>query len=151
MPKSILSPDFRVLEDGQEVTLLDASAWRERAEVEIAGATCRLYREGLTSGAFVIEYDGVRLASATKPSAFRSAFDVDVRGRRFTLRKLSMWKRGFGLYEGGVPVGTIEPAKWYSKRSIVNLPTTLPLPARVFIFWLVTIVWRRDAAAAAGS
>jgi len=151
VPKSLFSPDFRMLEDGREVTVLDASAWRERAEIEIAGAACRLYRRGHMSGAFVIEYQEVVLASATKPSAFRSAFDVDVRGRRFTLRKPSMWKRGFGLYEGGVPVGTIEPQKGYSKRSTLDLPTTLPLPARVFIFWLVTIIWRRDDAAAAGS
>ena len=149
VPKGAFSPDFRILQDGREIALLDASAWRERAEVEIAGAPCRLYRRGML-GAFVIEWEGNVLATAEKPSAFRSAFDVEVRGRRLQLRRPSMWRRDFALYEGGVEIGRIAPQKWWSKRSTLRLPETLPLPARVFLFWLVSIMWRRDEAAAAG-
>ena len=58
-----------------------------------------------------------------------------------------MWRREFGLFEGGVPVGRIAPAGWFGRRAVIDLPADIPLPAQLFLLWLVLVLWRRAAAA----
>ena len=65
---------------GQSIARLDVSWWKEAGEISIAGQPYRLYRESLL-GAFVLELQGAAVARATKPSVFRSLFDLELAGR----------------------------------------------------------------------
>ena len=69
--KRIFSNDYVVRGNDGAVADLDISTWRERAQFVLDGATSRLYRDGIV-GPFVIERDGVVMARAHKPSAFRN-------------------------------------------------------------------------------
>ncbi|MBM3470135.1 MAG: hypothetical protein FJX73_05000 [Armatimonadetes bacterium] len=95
-------------------------------------------------GDFVLESGGAVLARAEKPSAFRRSFVIEHEGRRYTLRSRSAFLRAFVLLDGSAEVGSITPEGMLTRRADVTLPLDLPLPVRVFIIWLVLILWRRD-------
>jgi hypothetical protein len=148
VPKSAFSNDYVLQSPDGALAELDVSAWTERAEFELEGAPYRLYREGML-GDFVLERAGTVIARATKPSAFRALFRLQVSGHDLTLRKLSAWRRDFGVFDGEQRVGRIAPVKWYSRRASIEVPEHWNLALEVFLFWLVLVMWRREKAAAA--
>lgn len=144
VPKGVFSSGFLLQQDDRLIADLDGSSWREKADVQIDGETFRLYREGMMSGAFVLEWDGKTLARAIKPSVFSARFELVIGRRAFTLRKESMWSRRFGLFEGGQRVGGVAPAGMFTRRALIELPADWPSSVQAFIFWLVLLIWRRD-------
>jgi hypothetical protein len=150
-PTGLFTWDYTVYEDDTPIAFIDMSWWRERGEVQIAGVTFQVYRESLLAGRFVLQSGDQVLARAEKPSAFFRAFTVEADGRRMELRALSWWTRSFGLFEGGRQVGSIRPKGWLTRKAVINLPSDLFLPVRVFLFWLVLILWRRAAQSSHGA
>jgi hypothetical protein len=150
VPKSTFSQDFILSSPNGGLAELDVSGWRERAEFELDGVPYRLYRESAL-GDFVLERAGAVIARATKPSAFRSTFQLQVSGHDLTLRKTSAWRRDFGVFDGEEMVGRIAPVKWYGRRAYVELPGDWNLALQLFLFWLVLLMWRRQNAAAAST
>jgi hypothetical protein len=149
VPKGWFSSGYEVLENNAVVAVIDPSWTREAAELNIQGATYRAYREGLMSGAFLLESGSALLARAVKPSAFFRSFEVEHAGKQYTLEAESAAYRKFVLTEAGTEVGSIYPETWVTRKAIVDLPETISLPGRVFMFWLVMILWRRASEAAA--
>jgi hypothetical protein len=111
----------------------------------VQGAKYKVYREGLLSGAFILESAGSVVARAEKPSAFRRLFTIDHAGRQYTLRAAGIFGRVFAFLEGPREIGAIFPEGIFTRRVKVDLPERLPLPVRVFIIWLAIILWRRQA------
>ena len=146
VPKGIFSSGFQLQKDGRLIADLNASSWREKADVEIDGEAFRLYREGMMSGAFILEWNGKTLARAIKPSAFSERFEMEVGKRSFTLRKESMWSRRFGLFEGEQQVGRVAPAGTFTRRVLVELPEDWPSSVQAFVFWLALVMWNREKA-----
>ena len=147
IPKNILSTRFRFQQENQLLGELDNSIWRENAQVELKDGTYVLYREGRFSGYFLIEHNGRLVARASKPSALKNTFEVEVAGRLLVLRQLSIWKRRFGLFVGDKQIGSVYPRRVLSRHAHIDVPGDLPLPIRVFLFWLVLVVWKRQEAA----
>jgi hypothetical protein len=55
-----------------------------------------------------------------------------------------------------VQVGRISPVSWFGWQAAIDLPSDIPPPAQLVLFWLVLVLWRRadrsaSAAGAAGS
>jgi hypothetical protein len=149
VPKNWFSPGYRVLEDNNTVAIVDLSRLREAGVLTIQGSTYRVYREGLMSGAFILESGGSILARAVKPSALYRSFQVDHDGRQYTLEAESAGFRKFVLYESGVRIGSIYPVHALTRRSVIDFPEAIPLPGRIFMFWLVMILWKRASDSAA--
>jgi hypothetical protein len=149
IPKNFFSTRFQFQQDNQLLGKIDNSIWREEARVELKDGTYLLSREGRFSGYFLIEHNGRLVARASKPSALRNTFEVEVAGRLLVLRQLSIWKRRFGLFNGDKQIGSIYPLRVLSRHAHIDVPGDLPLPIRVFLFWLVFIVWKRQSQAAA--
>src|SRR5688500_16759562 len=95
VPKRWYSCDFSVMDGGRTIAVLDLSSWRERGEIMIGESTHRVFRERAMSGDFIIQRGDRALAKATKPSAFRHTLVVHYNGKDYTLRKPSIWRRGF--------------------------------------------------------
>ena len=148
VPKGFFRQDFILHSDDGGLVELDVSSWRERAEFELDGIPFKLYREGMR-GDFVLERAGTVIARATKTSAFFKIFKLDINGHALTLRKISAWRRGFGVYENDQLVGSIMPVTWFSQRSIVEMPADWNLALQLFLFWIVLLMWKRAAKAAA--
>ena len=148
-PRGLFTWGFTVRQGGNTIAEIDPSWLGERAEIRAGGQTYAAYRESLLAGTFVLQSGERALARAQKASAFLRAFDIDLAGRPLELKATSFWTREFVLFEGGVPVGRIAPAGWFGRRAVIDPPPDVPLPAQLFLLWLVLVLWRRAAAAAA--
>jgi hypothetical protein len=52
------------------------------------------------------------------------------------------------LFDGDKQIGSVYPAGHFTRRSMIDLPGDWPLATRIFVFWLVFVMWRRQQAAA---
>jgi hypothetical protein len=144
IPKRWYSPDLSVMEESRPLAAIDASWWREKAVLTIEGRRYRVFREGLMSGAFVLESAGTVLARAEKPSAFRRTLLIHHDGREYTLRATSVLRRHSVLWSGSKQIGSLTPNSIFTRSAAVDLPVEWPAPVRVFIVWLAAIVWMRE-------
>jgi len=147
-PTRWYSWDFDVVEGERHIANLDLSAWAEKGVLTIDGVAHRVYREGVGSGDFLLERDGIVLARATKPSAFWNAFEVRHDGRTYELVKESVWRRRYVVRSGNAAIGSVGPRRTFGREAFATLPESWPLPLKVFVIWLVVILWKRAAAAA---
>lgn len=148
IPTDLLSSNFRLHEERQLIGEVETSIWRERARLELEEGTYHLFRERAFGGDFLLERNGSVVARATKPSALRSKFEVEVGDRQLELRRLSLLNRRFGVFQDGKQVGSIYPLGIFTRRSNIDLPSDLPISTRVFLFWLVFLMWKREQSAA---
>jgi hypothetical protein len=156
IPKAWYSWDFDVMDRDRQLAHMDLSSWSEKGIVTVEGVEHRVYREGVMSGDFVLERGGTVLARASKPSAFFNTFVLAYQGRQYTLEKKSAWGRAFVLRsrlgEAGsvreTQIGSVVPAGAWTRKASADLPDDWPLPLRVFVIWLATVMWRREADAA---
>lgn len=147
VPQSTFSNRYNLVQPHGTVAELQVSGWKEKSEFATVEGQFRLYREGFLSGDFVLEWQGQILCRATKPSAFRAWFEVQIGGRAFTVLR-----EGFGsafvVREGARDVGSVRRAGLFTRRARIDLPDYLPIPAQVFVFWLVLVIWARDSKSA---
>lgn len=122
VPRGLFSGDFSLHENGLLLTELDVSSWRGKAEFEIGGTWYRLYREGLVTGAFLLESDEGILAHAAKPSFWRDRFEVELAGRSCALQRPSIFGRRFGLFESDRQIGEIHLASPFTRRTWIDFP-----------------------------
>jgi hypothetical protein len=149
VPTHWFSWNFTVTQGSEVLANIDTSWWREKGVLTIEGKCYRVYREGLASGDFVLESPELIVARARKPSAFRRAFIVEHGGRQYALRANWPFRRAFRLLDGETEIGSISPEGFLTRRAAVVMPQDMPLPVQVFVVWLVIILWKRDANAAA--
>ena len=152
IPEGWFSYDFTVFDrGGTPVARGDLSNWRETAKLEVGGERYEAHRKGRRSKEFVLEKeDGQVVAMAEKPSAWKSPFVVEHGGNRYELDKESGWKSTFILRSDGVgQVGSVRSEGVFKRGWIAELPEELPLEAKVFIVWLVVLLWKQAASAAA--
>jgi hypothetical protein len=140
---------YGISRDGAPVAEIDCSGMWERATITVGGAGYAAAREGKMSGAFYLEANGVRLASAEKPSAMHRLFTVQVGGRTLTLQAASAFGRAFVLTEHEAQIGSIAPLGWFTRKCKAELPDDLALEIQAFLIWLVIVLWRRQQQAAA--
>ena len=142
--KSFFRPrTYSIAHEGAPVgEIAFAKRW-ERATITIGGTSYTAAREGKISGAFYLEANGKRLASADKPSARTPLFTVRVGGRTLTLKKASFFARAYILTEGNVQIGSIAPIGWFGGKSKAELPDDLALEFQAFLIWLVIVMQRR--------
>lgn len=139
--------DFKVFEDDRPVAVFDRSWFREEGTLILEEAAYRVYRMGMASGAFILERDDHLVAEANKPHFWRRRFEITFGDRQFRLRPRSLG-RTFDLYEGAARVGEVRPRHPFTRKAAATLPADLPLAVRVFILWLVVLLWKRAADAA---
>lgn len=145
IPKHWFSWDFRVMDGTRQVADMDLSFWRRKELLSIEGTPYKVFREGLVSGAYILETGGAVAARAEKPNALRRSFLIEHEGRQLTLQARSVVGRAFALYDGQNEIGSVTPDWFFTRRATALLPEALPLPLRIFILWLVIILWRREA------
>ena len=143
-PNSLFSWDFTVYDDGVPVAEIDLAWIREVGDVVIDDVPCQMYRDGLL-GDFVLEAGGFPLVRAVKFSVFLRTFEITYDEAAYTLKAQSSFVRTFELLQDDQRIGVIEPDHMFTRKMTVDLPETLPLAVRVFIVWLVIVMWKRAA------
>jgi hypothetical protein len=134
---------FQFREDGHVVGDMERSLWRESAELDLDDGRYSFYRDQIIGGDYVISRHGQIIARATKPKWWRSNLDVELFKRSVKLRRPFLLLRRFGVFEHGRQVGTITPA-WLTGRSTIDLPSDWTVLDRIFLFWLCSLMWKRQ-------
>jgi hypothetical protein len=148
-PRGWFSWNFVVSDGEDQIADIRLAMLREAGELVVQNKSYRVNREGIMSGAFVLQQDDVELARAEKPSAFHRSFEIGHGGRRYTLGAESAFRRKFVLKENGHSAGSVYPVNAFTRKCAVDLPSDIPLPVRVFMVWLVIILWKRESDSAA--
>ncbi len=144
VPTSFLSWDFNLFEGGVCVAHVDLAWFRENGTLRVNGEEFEIGREGLMSGSFFLRKGGRTIASAKKESAFLRRFAVRAAQKTYTLKAVSPVHRRFVLVQGTRVVGEVRPDHLFSRKATVDLPAELPLETRIFMTWLVVLLWRRQ-------
>jgi hypothetical protein len=144
-PRSIFSPrNYCIVQNDR---LLGDIDWRKtwgpwaHATITIGDASYTASSESLIVGAFYLEANGKRLASAEKPSAFRRLFTVKAGGKTYMLKAASAFSGAFLLTESEEEIGSIVPPHGFFSLAITaDLPDDLALEVKAFLVWLVIII-----------
>ena len=143
-PSSWWSETYSIVEQGRALTEVNIRWSREAGAFKIDRSEYELGREGWVSGDFYLKHRGQQKATATKTSAWTRSFVVRHGGERFELEAPSAFCRTFHLKKAGRVVGTIKPLSWWTRKAVADLPMELPVETRVFITWLVLVMWKRS-------
>jgi len=148
-PTGWWSSTFVVLDDGVPVTKLKLKLWREGGGFELDGMRYTLRREGVAGDFLVEDEQGMVLARADKPSAFRNRFVLTHPGGILRLEPTSWTGRAYRVLGADtLQVGELRRRSMWRQVVEADLPADLPRPVRVFILLLVLLLIRRDDAAA---
>jgi hypothetical protein len=154
VPDGWFSYDFTVFDRrGMPVSRAELANWRETAKLEVGATRYKAHHKGWGSKQFVLEKeDGRVVAVAEKPSAWRDRFVFEHGGNRYEVEKESVWGSAFVIRrEGVVRIGSVRGKGIFKREWIVELPEELLLEVRVFIVWLVVLLWKRAASGAAAT
>lgn len=151
VPKHWYSWNFRVVDDASEVGEVTRSWWRERGSVRIRGETYSVRREGLWSGDFLLERGGSVIARAEKTSPLRRRYRITDEDRLLTLEAASAFGRSFLILHGTRAVGSVRPARAFSRKAVVEMEAPVSPPVQLFVAFVVLGQWKRAADAAAAS
>ena len=148
VPDGCFSCNFTIFDDHNAIAKIDLAWVREAGELYLEGSNYRVCREGLLSGSFIIEKEGLVLARAEKPSALIRSFKVEYNNKSYILEAASALQRKFVLREGGQTIGSVRPENTFTKKAIIDLPADIAMPVRIFMVWLTLILWKRETDAA---
>ncbi len=139
-----------VLRDGSVVATLRTSNWREAGTATIGGQEWVLAksRSSLTARWAIEPEEAVRLR-ATRTSAWKDTWVVNLEGTHVEVRTASRWKGTHRYLVGGRTVAESGTVGRWSPRPTLTAVSAVPLHHQVFLLWLELIWGRRRAAAAA--
>jgi hypothetical protein len=141
--RRLFSWNFEFRDDGRIVGQMQAGLSRERADLDLDDGTYSLYRDQVIGGDYIMDRGGRTFARASKPLWWRSNLDVTLRERSVALRRPFFLSRRFGVFERDRQVGSISPGVFMGGARI-ELPKAWPLADRIFLFWLCSLMWRRQ-------
>jgi hypothetical protein len=147
----MFSNDFVITKDDSEIGLLDLKAMREAATLHLGDEVFELGREGMMSGAFFLARGEQVIVKAEKPSALKSELEIQLGDETILLTKPSIWKTGYEVRLGEAVIGRIDRGGVMSRNVTIEVPADWPLPLQLFVYWLVQLMWNRDAAATAAT
>lgn len=143
-PTKWYSETYEISEDGRDLTEVNIRWSREAGSFRLGRDRFEVGRDGWMSGDYYLEHGGNRIASATKPSAWNRRFVLRHKGKQYELEAASAFTRTFHLKKGGRTVGTVEPVSWWTRQANADLPAELPAEVRIFVAWLVLVMWKRS-------
>lgn len=146
VPQNLFSWSFDIMRDDMTVAqILHTLALKERATLNLSGATYQAYREHFMGGDYLLEEDGQPIARAKKQGLFVNSFEIEYPGGAAILKKETAFGRSFLLIESERETGFIRPMGPFTRKADVSLPDEMPLPVQIFILWLVLITWKRES------
>ena len=146
IPESFFSWRFRIEAERETLTNLNVTLW-ERCAFALDEDDYVMRSVGGLRGRFQLRR-GDEILAAAKVSTMRRRFLVDHAGVEYELRARGVMQRTFLLRRGEVVIGNVTPSSPFGRRAVAELPAVLPLPVRLFISWLVIVMWKREVVVA---
>jgi len=147
VPKGICSWDFRVEGEAGRIGSTGLRSRKEQGSVELGGTTHEIVKHGMMSGRWSLtDGDGRERIAARKPSVFSHRVLLMHAETTYTLQKRGWMSRSFELLgEGEEPLLRIEPDHAFTRRATLRAEELVPMEMLLFAFWLVTLMWQREA------
>jgi len=145
--RRFFSKGYIAEENGVVVAELSQSAWRARGEMMIDGKSFVIKKQGALKETFTLWDGDLPLVEVRQIGAFRSTFEFNSGGGSYRMRRKAWYSSSYLVERNSMVVGSVRPRGLFASGVIVELPTQLPLAARVFIGWIALV--RQEAAAAA--
>jgi hypothetical protein len=143
LPKNWFSSDYRVLRGGTQISEFTFHSMPEGSIFTLAAKTYLARKEKWSSPNFFLYMGQTQLARAEKPSAFSQTFTMEHDGNQYVLKRSG--SNRFALRQQEKEVGWVAKQRWFSRKASAQLAIEMPLPVCVFVLWLVTLMWKRDA------
>lgn len=142
-PKSWLSWDFTITFNDKEIAELDLVSFSKEGSFAVNHYKYKVSREGVFSGDFLLESYNNIVAKANKPSAFRRRFFIKALDQEFELCPKSIFGKSYVIKKNGKTIGSIKTSGFFSYKALIDISIDMPVHIKIFIFWLVLIMWRR--------
>lgn len=154
VPRAFCSQDYRAKGLPEGPVEVRFNALTEQGEIRVGEHTFRVRKHGPASGHWTLEHEGTVLAEAEKPSALRSRFRIrTIEGTGFkgdlTLSPKRLLGGTWTLSYQSRLLGEIRPVHPFTRRMRLECEPSVGLLIRLFAFWVVGMMRRRSAAAAA--
>jgi len=130
-----------------EITM---SSFRERAELRVGTELYEARRIGWVNSALVLERQGTEVARAEPEGFFRRAYHIRTNRATFTLKPEGFFRTNYVLTDGDTNVGTIQRTGFFRSNLEAAFRPEVDRAVQVFAVWVVAVLLRRAAAAAAG-
>ncbi len=139
-------PRFKVFENDVELPNMAFKFGSKTMNFEIQGVDYKFEaRETFFSGgSYVIESNNSILTVAERPGRLGRTFSFVLGAKQYHLCSETGWKPSFVLLEGEHLVGKIYSEKGFRGDVIAELPADLSLPVKMFMLWLVMLIWNQD-------
>lgn len=148
-PAGMMSPDIVLSRDGQRVGLIDRSAFRESAKVEVAGETFEVRRSNLGRLFSMIGPGGGEVARAERRGFLTQRWAITAGARQFELAAAHPFTQRLALVEGGTQIGSARRQP-LSRAGSAELPDDMALPEQAFVCFLAQLIWARKRKGARG-
>ena len=143
-PHSCFSWCFYILDENQNCIADISQHWlREQGQFCIGPACFSVRRDGFLNGTFSLQLNGSVLATARKTGMFTPGFDIQIGNDFCHLAAEHLFTRRFMLTRQGQYLGEVRPLHLFTRQATISFPEEIPVAIRIFLFWLVLILWRR--------
>jgi hypothetical protein len=144
-PKGICSWDYFVDGDGHHGSLV--FNWvGEQGTITADGRPFEVQKHGMFSGHWTLDQNRQSAISAQKSSAFTRTFEMQSAEDALVLCAESVLGRSFRIERSGEVIATISPDHAFTRRATIKtVPQKWDFPTVCFAFWLVVLIWRREA------
>lgn len=150
LPTGICSWNFSLEGAGHHADL-EFRSFSDQGMLTMDGITFDVNKPSPFSGHWTLDRGGSSIASARKTSALTRTIEIQTASHDLvTLRPESSLGRSFRVERSGVVISRISPDHPFTRRATIeSFPEGLDFPTVCFLFWLVALMWRRNAQAAA--
>ncbi len=143
VPESFFSWDFALYRGDARLGVIEDRLLGGRAVLRIGREIYAMGRDGWFGKTYRLGSSDGMIATARRRSVFRWRLEVCFGGRDAVLCRARSSARDVALVEGELQLGAIRFEGWLTRRTIIDLPDSVPVPVQAFLFWLVMLVWRR--------
>lgn len=122
------------------------------AEILVGGVVYQGTRSGWFRNIYEISRGSSVLASAEPVGSWQRSYEVRTGSSVFTLRRQSGWfKIGWNLFDGDSQVGTMTRTGVFRTQTEGTFDDSVDTTTRVFVIWIVNVLWQQDQSAAAAA
>jgi hypothetical protein len=144
--RGIFRHSYDISEDGGPVIAL-AAVRREGCVFALSGQEYRISRAGHRS--FTLVGPAGEEATAERTKGRMWTVKSSVTGP-LELVRTSVWRETWELRRFGETIGTLSKDGAFRRTSSAELPAEVPLAVRLFVVYVVEVLWERSRQAAAG-
>ncbi len=138
--KSWFSWSFTVYDGNAPVAHVEKKPFKKGVVCRTESKEYMMHRRSWKGREYLLSSGEEVLCRAVATGFFRITFDIHLSDKRLFLRADSGWNHNYTLCDDFGEVGYIRSGSVFTRDATLDLPDTLPLEVKTFIFWLT---WQR--------